>query len=91
MSKEELDAEKTKDKEVEKFCKSGWHCAAYVVLWVWGLKIMQESEWSILNAKSVDPCWVGYPHSGEEKVALKPFYFSQVSCSVSKSFWKERR
>ena len=78
LSAEAREAEAAKDADVEKFCKYGWHMGAYVALWAWGLQIMQREEWSILNARSVAPCWEGYPHPAAEKPALKPFFLAQV-------------
>mmetsp|Transcript_36755 Transcript_36755/g.73655 ORF Transcript_36755/g.73655 Transcript_36755/m.73655 type:complete len:311 (-) Transcript_36755:90-1022(-) len=79
LSLEELKKEEMKDADVVKMCKYGWHMLAYVLLWIWGFNIMLDKNWSILRAKSVDPCWVGYPHSGDEKPSLKPFFFAQIS------------
>jgi hypothetical protein len=64
---------------VEKFCKYGWHFVAYIMLFCWGFMLLTESEWSVLKSGKLDNIWVGYPHSGEEKLGFKAFYIAQIS------------
>ena len=68
---------------VEKFCKYGWHFIVYIMLFCWGVWLLSESEWSVLSAGGrLDNVWVGYPHTGREKMALKAFYMAQISWYV---------
>ncbi len=64
---------------VEKFCKYGWHFIAYIMLFVWGFMLLSKSEWSVLRSGKLDNIWVGYPHSGDEKLGFKAFYIAQIS------------
>jgi hypothetical protein len=64
---------------IEKFCKYGWHFLAYLVLLCWGLKLLAESRWSVLNAGNLEDVCLGYPHSGNEKAPLKAFFVVQTS------------
>ena len=64
---------------VEKFCKYGWHFAAYIILFCWGFMLLSESEWSVLKSGKLDNIWIGYPHSGDEKLGLKAFFIAQIS------------
>jgi len=73
------EAVKTKEIEVEKMCKYGWHLVAYILLWVWSLQLMQQAEWSFLNTGSISQCWDGYPHPGSEKPVLKSFVLAEIA------------
>ena len=64
---------------VEKFCKYGWHFIAYIMLFCWGFMLLSESEWSVLKSGKLDNIWIGYPHSGDEKLGFKAFYIAQIS------------
>ena len=64
---------------VEKFCKYGWHFIAYTALLCWGIKILAQSEWSVLSSGRFEDVCLGYPHSGREKAPLKAFFIAQIS------------
>jgi hypothetical protein len=67
---------------VEKFCKYGWHFIVYIMLLSWGVKLLSDSEWSVLSSGRIDDVWLGYPHSGREKPVLKAFFIAQISWYV---------
>ena len=71
LSKEEVNG-------VEKFCKYAWHGVIYWGLFVWGLLILMEETWSPILNRTIDTVWIGYPHEGHEKPAVKAFMMAQV-------------
>ena len=71
--------EKSAKLGVEKFCKYGWHFIAYLVLFLWGIKLLLESQWSVFSAGNLEDVCLGYPHSGSEKIPLKAFFVAQIA------------
>ena len=45
---------KEDQKNVIKFCKYGWHFVAYVWLFIWGLTLLADQEWSILRSGQLE-------------------------------------
>jgi hypothetical protein len=65
---------------LNKFIKYQWHCLVYIVLLVWGWKIMFEMPWTPWNKGDIDSMWHGYPHhAASEKLPAKAFYMAQVA------------
>mmetsp|Transcript_2421 Transcript_2421/g.4888 ORF Transcript_2421/g.4888 Transcript_2421/m.4888 type:complete len:308 (+) Transcript_2421:37-960(+) len=64
---------------VEKFCKYFWHAIVYLVLFVWGLRILMTEAWSPFKTGTMDSVWIDYPHPASEKPVLKAFVMAQVA------------